>query len=192
MIKTTTLDKLCTFKEIKEITAYSKERTEENKYPLKGGGVGFKGYVNFTNCKKNTITITNRGTCGIVDFINEDFAITNGCMALENISEEVDVSYLYCFLKAREPYIKSLRMGYTIQGIRKEKIEKLVISYPNLEEQKRIVPVLSGFSKIISKSEEEVERFKNLNIQMRERIFKSLLEKVNNYKVIDSHQRELF
>lgn len=192
MIKTTTLDKLCTFKEIKEITDYSKERTEENKYPLKGGGVGFKGYVNFTNCKKNTITITNRGTCGIVDFINEDFAITKGCVALENISEEVDVCYLYCFLKAREPYIKSLRMGVTIQGIRKTEIEKLVISYPNLEEQRKITLIFKDFSRIINKTEEGFKRISKLSSQMRERIFKSLLEKVNNYKVIDSHQRELF
>lgn len=188
MLKTTTLDKLCTCREIKHFPDYNKERTEEYKYPLKGGGRGFKGYTNFTNCKKNTITIIIRGTCGIVDFITEDFAITKGCVALENISEEVDVGYLYCFLKAREPYIKSLRKGCTIQGIRKTEIEKLVVTYPNLEEQRKIVTIISDFSKVISKSKEEIERLEELNLQMRRTIFKTLLGKANAYKVIDSCQ----
>lgn len=186
MGKVTTLDKLCTFKICNEILSYSKERTEENKYPLKGGGKGFKGYTNFTNCAKNTITITNRGTCGLVDFISEDFAITKGCVALENISEEVDVYYLYCFLKAREPYIKRLGIGCCIKGIREEEIEKLVVAYPNLEEQRRIVTILNDFSRIISSSEEEIERLQKLHLQMRRTIFKTLLEKTNAYKLIDS------
>ena len=190
MRKVTTLDKLCTFKIVNKIQNYSKERTEENKYPLKGGGKGFKGYTNFTNCKKNTITITNRGTCGFVDFINEDFAITKGCVALENISEEVDVYYLYCFLKAREPYIKSLSRGCCIKHLRKSELEKIVISYPNLEEQRRIVSILKDFSRYINIAEEELQRLEKLYPQLRKTILKSLIRKTNNYELIHSLQRK--
>lgn len=167
MVKKALLGEICKIKEIKEIKEYSKERTEEYRYPLKGGGKGLKGYVNYTNCKKNTITITTGGTCGYVDFIDEDFAITKGCLALENVSKEVDTFYLYLFLKVIEPKIKSLARGVCIEHLKKSEVEKIVISYPDLEEQRRIIEVLSNFNKVIVTAEKEAERLKYLYRQMR-------------------------
>ena len=125
-----------------------------------------------------------------MDFITEDFAITKGCLALENVSEEVDVFYLYCFLKAKEPYLKSLSRGCCIKHLRKTRIEKIAISYPNLEEQRRIVSILKDFSRYINIAEEELQRLKELNLQWRKTILKSLIRKPNNYELIDSLQRK--
>ena len=122
---------------------------KEEGYPVYGAN-GKIGYYDKYNHEKPTLLIGCRGTCGAVH-ISEPYSYTNGnTMALDNLSEDVDIKFLYYhFLYRGFDDVLSGGVQKQITGIGLSQIE---IPLPPLSVQKEIVEKLDKAAAIREKS----------------------------------------
>jgi len=116
--------------------------SDNDVYPVINGGITPSGYTSEYNVEANTITISEGGnSCGFVSFMAQDFWCGGHCYALKNVT--ISNSYLYHFLKFKEPIIMSLRVGSGLPNIQKKAIEGLSVLVPTDIEQQKIAAVLT-------------------------------------------------
>ena len=156
-----------------------KELSDDGIYPVINGGVSPSGYWNEYNFNENLITISQGGaSAGYVNFITTKFWAGAHCYVIESCSDEVEYKYLYFFLKENEKILQNTKVGAGIPGISLKDISELEICLPTIEEQRRIVEILSKFTKIIDKKEIEIEyRKKQYNYLVNKLLLSNSLNK---------------
>lgn len=137
----------CTLKEISKIRKgqqLNRDTFEDSgKYPVWNGGISPSGFTTNYNTLANTITISEGGSCGFVNYCNENFWLGGHCYALEKINPQISSEFLFFFLKTHEHRIMSLKVGSGLPNIQKRDIERFAIHYPRYTEQKRIAEILN-------------------------------------------------
>ena len=118
-------------------------------YPVYGAN-GIIGYYNEYNHEDPTVLITCRGaTCGTLN-ISKPFSYVNGnAMALDNVIDGVDEKYLYYYLQSRG--LTDIISGSAQPQITIQNLTKVIVSYPSVEQQKRIVSMLDKADEIRTK-----------------------------------------
>lgn len=113
---------------------------EIGKFYVLNGGQEPSGYTDSWNTSENTITISKGGnSCGFVNFNTEKFWSGGHCYYLNKLSENIDVYYLYSYLKFIEPQIMRLRVGSELPNIQKGDIENIKIKILPKKEQIKII-----------------------------------------------------
>lgn len=107
---------------------------------------------------KGNVIIATRMALGKA-FINEvDVAINQDLKALVPNKEKVIPKYLlYTYLSNKEK-IEGLGSGTTVKGVRLEQVNELEVFVPSLEEQKKIIAILSSVDNAIEKTESIIEQ----------------------------------
>ena len=145
-MKNKKLTEICSPKQWKTIA-----QTEmlDSGYPVYGAN-GIIGYYDKYNHENPTVLITCRGaTCGSLN-ISKPYSYINGnAMALDNVIDEVDEKYLYYFLKDRG--FKDVISGSAQPQITIQNLMKVIVSYPNIEQQRKIVSMLDNADEIRTK-----------------------------------------
>ena len=140
-------------------------------YYVLNGGSELSGYTNNFNVQENTITISEGGnSCGFVNFNFEKFWAGGHCYILDNISQDVNIYYLYHLLKHNQERIMHLRVGSGLPNIQKKSLENFELSIHNLQSQHYIYKILNSLD---SKIDLEINKIKRLNL-----IKKSLLQQM--------------
>lgn len=146
------LTEICSPKQWKTIA--TKDLLDEG-YPVYGanGKIGF--YDKYTH-EKETLMITCRGaTCGTLN-ISEPYSYINGnAMALDNLSDEIYLKYLYYYLENRK--LLDTISGSAQPQITRSSLEKVIVEYPKIETQKKIVEVLDKAQSLIEKKKEQID-----------------------------------
>lgn len=139
------LCEICNPKQWKTISA---DMLTKSGFPVYGAN-GVIGFFTEYNHEKPTLLITCRGaTCGSLN-ICEPLSYVNGnAMALDDLSEEIDLKYLYYFLLARG--LSDVITGSAQPQIVRQSLTKIRILYPPLFEQHKMVTVLDEVSDLIS------------------------------------------
>lgn len=147
---------LCEICYPKQWKTISSDMLESQGYPVYGAN-GVIGYYSEYNHEQATLLITCRGaTCGALN-ICEPFSYVNGnAMALDNLSPEVDLKYLYYYLLARG--LSDTITGSAQPQIVRQSLEKVIVDYPILEEQRRIATVLDKVSDLIAKRRAQLDK----------------------------------
>lgn len=125
-------------------------------YPVYGAN-GIIGYYNEYNHEDPTVLITCRGaTCGTLN-ISKPFSYVNGnAMALDNVIDGVDEKYLYYYLQSRG--LTDIISGSAQPQITIQNLTKVIVSYPSVEQQKRIVSKLDKADEIRTKKKQANEK----------------------------------
>lgn len=125
-------------------------------YPVYGAN-GIIGYYNEYNHEDPTVLITCRGaTCGTLN-ISKPFSYVNGnAMALDNVIDGVDEKYLYYYLQSRG--LTDIISGSAQPQITIQNLTKVIVSYPSVEQQKRIVSMLDKADEIRIKKKQANEK----------------------------------
>ena len=155
-MKSKKLTDLCNPKQWKTIAA--KELLEEG-YPVYGAN-GIVGYWREYNHETETLAIACRGTCGTVNVIPPKSYINGNAMCLDNISDDVDLKYLFYYLKAYD--FNKVISGTAVPQITIESLKKIDVLIPSKKEQKRIVYIFDILSQIIESKEKENKRYDDL------------------------------
>ena len=113
-------------------------------YPVYNGGITESGFTEQSNCKGNTIIISEGGnSCGFVNFIKTDFWAGGHCYTL-TCANNVNKSFVYQLLKNNEPNIMKLRVGSGLPNIQQKALNKYLVYIPSdIAEQKAIADVLT-------------------------------------------------
>lgn len=138
------LTSICNPKQWKTLAA--KQLLNEG-YPVYGAN-GIIGFWSEYNHAKDTITISCRGTCGIVNMALGYSYVNGNAMCLDELSEEVDIWYLYYQLQHFD--FNKIISGSTIPQITRQGLEKVGITVCPQEKQKEIVSTLRQVDELIN------------------------------------------
>ncbi|MCQ2938157.1 restriction endonuclease subunit S [Helicobacter pylori] len=141
------LGDICEIVKGQQINKISLNNTD--KYPVINGGIDFLGYTNRFNVSKNTIAISEGGTCGYVRFMTSDFWSGGHNYSLQKISNKVNNLCLYHILKSYEKDIMKLGVGSGLKNIQLKALKDFEIPLPPLNEQIAIANVLSDVDRYL-------------------------------------------
>ena len=151
---------LCELCNPKQWKTVSTSELTSTGYPVYGAN-GVIGYYSNYNHEKETLLITCRGaTCGMLN-ICKPFSYTNGnAMALDDLSDEIDIKYLYYFLLSRG--LSDTITGSAQPQIVRQSLKNVRVIYPNLDAQKRIIYVLGKADELLSIRKQQIAKLDEL------------------------------
>lgn len=140
------------------------ELSENGKYYVMNGGITPSGYYDNYNTEADTISISEGGnSCGYVQYNSSEFWSGGHCYTLRiKPTATISTLFLFHFLKWKEPDIMALRIGSGLPNIQKKDLSKMCIIVPTLDEQQKLIALLSTFQ---MKIENEENYASNLNKQ---------------------------
>ncbi|MHB9308283.1 restriction endonuclease subunit S, partial [Fusobacterium polymorphum] len=133
---------------------------------------------------KNSICVCCIGSLGKLGILKED-AITNqqiNSLILKN--KNVDLLYLYFYLKTIKNNLESIASSTTVKIINKSSFEKIEISLPNLEIQKKISKKLELLENNIDFRKNQLNYLKELNKSLFTRMFGDIKTNDKNWKIV--------
>ncbi|GAA9682303.1 hypothetical protein HpVH37_02480 [Helicobacter pylori] len=154
------LGDICEIVKGQQINKISLNNTD--KYPVINGGIDFLGYTNKFNVSKNTIAISEGGTCGYVRFMTSNFWSGGHNYSLQKISNKVNNLCLYHILKSYEKDIMKLGVGSGLKNIQLKALKDFEIPLPPLNEQSAIANILSGLDNKIASLKNKKRQFENI------------------------------
>jgi type I restriction enzyme S subunit len=126
----------------KQWKTLSTKDLHESGYPVYGAN-GVIGYFNNFTHEDPTILITCRGaTCGTINITAPRSYANGNAMALDDLSEEVDLQFLRHFLEYRG--FDDVISGSAQPQITRQNLSKLKIPLPPLATQKKIAAILDA------------------------------------------------
>lgn len=152
--------------------------TPKGLYPVINGGMEPSGYHSQYNRNAGTITISEGGnSCGYVNYMKTPFWSGGHCYTLSNI-QGIDTKFLYHVLKFKEHQIMKFRVGSGLPNIQRKDIENLHITYIGTNEgQMDLANILSTCDEVIEKTEETIEKYKQIKEGMMQDLFTRGLDK---------------
>ena len=116
------------------------ELSENGNYYVMNGGIVPSGFYHEYNTPADTISISEGGnSCGYVQFNCKPFWSGGHCYTLHIEHNEVNLQFLYHFLKYREKDIMALRIGSGLPNIQKKDLGNFSILLPAINEQNKVV-----------------------------------------------------
>ncbi|GAA8095244.1 restriction endonuclease subunit S [Helicobacter pylori] len=180
------LGDICEIVKGQQINKISLNNTD--KYPVINGGIDFLGYTNKFNVSKNTIAISEGGTCGYVRFMKSDFWSGGHNYSLQKISNRVNNLCLYHILKSYEKDIMKLGVGSGLKNIQLKTLKDFEIPLPPLNEQIAIANILSALDHEIISLKNKKRQFDNIKKALNHDLMSAkirVLKKINAPKVKD-------
>ena len=151
---------LCELCNPKQWKTVSTSELTSTGYPVYGAN-GVIGYYSNYNHEKETLLITCRGaTCGTLNICKPFSYINGNAMALDDLSDEIDIRYLYFFLLSRG--LSDTITGSAQPQIVRQSLKNVKIIYPNLDAQKQIVYVLGKADELLSIRKQQLAKLDEL------------------------------
>ena len=126
----------------------------DNGYPVYGAN-GVIGYYSDYNHKDETVLITCRGaTCGSVNICKPYSYVNGNAMALDNLSKNVDLMYLYYFLKWRG--FNDVVSGSAQPQIIRSTIGKIKVPICSMVSQQNIVKRIKQTEQVINRQKKQL------------------------------------
>ena len=142
----------------------------DGKYPVLNGGMNFSGYCNSYNREANTITISEGGNAGYVNFIKEKFWSSGHCYTLHDL--KIDKYFLYQCLKNSEKRLMKLQLGTALKNIRQSEIVEFELNIPkSIKEQEKI----GGYLSLLDEEIDNLKKQKELIEEMKRGAMQKLL-----------------
>lgn len=154
----------------------------EGEYYALNGGITPSGRTTEWNCEADTITISEGGnSCGYVSFNREAFWCGGHCYAIRNLQKDVNVQYLFHYLKGKQTRIMTLRVGSGLPNIQKGDIEDFPIVLPDFATQTAIARYLNALREEITLLGESVAALNTQKCGLMQKLLKGqwLLGKKN-------------
>ena len=112
--------------------------SEIGSYYVMNGGVVPSGYLEDFNTPANTISISEGGSCGYVQYNSVPFWSGGHCYTLIEHINSFNYKYLFHYLKFKEQSIMALRIGSGLPNIQKKDLERFPILNVSKEEQDKM------------------------------------------------------
>ena len=138
----------------------SMDKLENKGFPVYGAN-GIIGYFSEYTHENPTIAITCRGaTCGTVHITEPKSYINGNAMALDNVSNDFDIKFLYYYFQNRG--FNDVISGSAQPQITGEGLSKVQIPLPPLATQKRIAEILDAADALRRKDQELLKKYDEL------------------------------
>lgn len=105
------------------------------------------GYFDKSNRKANTTFVISAGAAGQIGYSDIDFWSADDCFTFDDVNL-ADNKFIFYYLQTQQSFIDSRVRRGSIPRISRDIFEKMEISLPTFEEQKRIVQILDRFDSL--------------------------------------------
>lgn len=151
------LTEICTPKQWKTISI---SQLTDSGFPVYGAN-GKIGYYHEYNHEYSTLTITCRGaTCGNVNLSEPKSYINGNAMALDNLSSNFYIKYLYYFLSNSD--LKKTISGSAQPQITRTALKRVHVPQVSLQEQKQIANILDKADALRKKNKQLLTAYDEL------------------------------
>ena len=175
--------KLCEISSPKQWKTISSDMLIADGYPVYGAN-GIIGYYNEYNHECETLLITCRGaTCGALNICQPYSYVNGNAMALDNLSDDVDIKYLYYYLLNRG--LSDVITGSAQPQIVRLSLDKVIVEYPSLSKQKEIASNLNRIEELISFRTSQLSKLDELVKSRFIELFGDVALNPNGYPVRD-------
>ena len=159
-IEIKTLDEVCSIDQGNQLT---KKEMVNGLFDVIGGGK-IIGKHNKYNRNGNEITLTRVGDINI-NYINEQYYLTDNCFSLKSIIEYINTKYIYYYLYNNKEILLKLYIGMAQKVISKTNLKLMKIPIPSIEKQEEIIEYCDNNLEIINNLKKTIE---NNKIMMKE------------------------
>lgn len=121
----------------------------EGEIPVYQNALTPLGYFDKSNRKKDTTFVISAGAAGQIGYSPIDFWAADDCFTFDDLNGVLS-KYIFYFLQTKQSFIDSRVRRGSIPRISRDVFEKMEISIPPIEVQRRIVNVLDNFDAICS------------------------------------------
>ncbi len=186
--KNKTLSQLATIQKGKQINR--KLLSKDGDYYVLNGGQSASGYFDEWNTEGDTISISEGGnSCGYVAYNREKFWSGGHNYTLKFLSPEIDLSYLYHYLKYKEWEIMRLRVGSGLPNIQKKDLSKVAISYAeDKKEQEKIAQILSTIDRVIEKTKAVIDKYRAIREGLLQTLLTNGVDEQGNIRSPKTHK----
>lgn len=126
------------------------EGMENGKYPFYTCSNELTKYYDEYTFEPNKLIFGTGGSASL-HYASEPFATSTDCYVIEAKELNVDVKYVYYYLKNNFQILEDGFKGAGLKHISKDYLSNIMIEYPNIEEQQRIVNILDKAEEIRTK-----------------------------------------
>lgn len=158
-IKFERFDKL--FKFLPKSKIKAGEGLDEGKYKFFTSSNSQSKYLNEFIYDTESLIIGTGGKAS-AHYCDEKFATSTDCFVVEKQYSEIDVKYVYYFLKTNFQILENGFKGAALKHISKEYISNIKIPILSLDNQKKIAQYLSQIEDLIEKRKFSIELIDNL------------------------------
>ena len=93
---------------------------------------------------EGTLIVSNAGTVGAARITGMETCIHDHWLILRDYEEELDTRYLYYFINWNQDFLESLASGSTVLDLNTDDFRLFDITFPEIEEQRRIADALDS------------------------------------------------
>jgi len=112
--------------------------------------------------KKGDLVITVSGRTGVPAILNVDCCIHDGFAGLRDLSEKIDVNYLFYYLSSLTKITSQQAVGAIFKNLTTDQLKDLQIPLPPLPEQQRIASLLDAADALRRKDRALLQKYEEL------------------------------
>lgn len=137
------------------------DSSENGAYPFFDRSVDIKR-LDVYSYDKEAIIYPGEGSEFYPRLYRGKFALHQRAYAIFDFNKDVNLDYIYQYLKTKNNHFITTAVGSTVKSLRMDCFEKCKVKLPNYEEQEKIGGFLSSFDKLIQKQQEKIGLLKEL------------------------------
>jgi len=153
-IKYQKLDTL--LKYLKKSKIKAGEGKEEGKYPFYTSSAKLTKRIDIADYQDESIVLGSGGLASI-HYIKQPFSTSTDCFVLTPIDENIDLKYVYYYLKSNIRLLEDGFKGVGLKHISKKYLSNIKIPIQSLENQRKISAFLTRLEKLIEKRQESIK-----------------------------------
>lgn len=147
---------------------------DSGKYPFFTSSATLSKFIDTFNYEDESLIFGSGGNASI-HYCNQKFATSTDCFVVNQDSEDIDVKYVYYYLKSNIKILEDGFKGAGLKHISKKYISEIKIPLLPLQDQQKIAKLLSQIEKLIKKREESIKLLDELTKSTFLDMFESIL-----------------
>ena len=159
------------------------ELSKDGDYPVYQNALAPMGYYHLKNRNKDNTYLISAGAAGSIGYSTNDFWAADDCFTFE-CSEVLDNKFLYYSLLNKQSAINLKIRDASIPRLSRDSLEKLVISIPSLNNQKKIVEILEKFDYACSTLQSNI----SIELESRQKQYEYYRDKLLTFKELNESE----
>ncbi len=156
---------------------------KSGKYPFFTSSATLSKFIDTFNYEDESLIFGSGGNASI-HYCNQKFATSTDCFVVNKDSEDIDVKYVYYYLKSNIKILEDGFKGAGLKHISKKYISEIKIPLLSLQDQKKIAEILSQIENLINKREESIKLLQELT----KSTFLDMFGKAHTFNIIEFGQ----
>lgn len=129
---------------------------ESGEYPFFTSSAILSKFLDIFKYEDESLIFGSGGNASI-HYCNKKFATSTDCFVVNQASEDIDLKYIYYYLKSNIRILENGFKGAGLKHISKKYISEIKIPFLPLEDQQKIAGLLSQIEELINKREESIK-----------------------------------